>query len=82
MLRDHLVCSINDKALQRKLLAEPDLTYSKAIEIAQRNELAAQQVKDIRRGHDMIIDCMEHTKGKGVTVFDVEKEDMWSLNAL
>ena len=70
MLRDRLVCSINDEALQKRLLAEPDLTYAKAVEIAQRNELAAQQVKDIRRGQDAKpINHVDHTKGKEVTCF-------------
>ena len=70
MLRDRLVCSINDKALQKRLLAEPDLMYAKAVEIAQRNELAAQQVKDIRRGQDAKpINHVDHTKGKEVTCF-------------
>ncbi len=26
MIRDRLVCGINDEAIQRKLLAEPELT--------------------------------------------------------
>ena len=67
MLRDRF---INDKALQNRLLAEPDLMYAKAVEIAQRNELAAQQVKDIRRGQDAKpINHVDHTKGKEVTCF-------------
>ena len=32
MLRDRLVCGINDDGLQERLLAEPDLTYAKAVE--------------------------------------------------
>ena len=45
MLRDRLVCGINDDSLQKRLLAEPDLTYSLAVDLAQRNETASQQVK-------------------------------------
>ena len=30
MLRDRLVCGINDSGVQRRLLSEPDLTYRKA----------------------------------------------------
>ena len=35
MLRDRLVCGIADSRLQRRLLAEPDLTFKKALELAQ-----------------------------------------------
>ena len=34
MLRDCLVCSINDKHMQRHLLAEPELTCKKAVQLA------------------------------------------------
>jgi len=30
MLRDRIVCGINDSAIQKQLLAEPKLTYQKA----------------------------------------------------
>ena len=35
MLRDRIVCGINNEAIQKKLLAEKDLTYERAIAIAQ-----------------------------------------------
>ena len=35
MLRDRLVCGINDQWVQRCLLAEPTLTFTKAMELAQ-----------------------------------------------
>ena len=44
MLRDRLVCGINDKKIQRRLLAERDLTLKKAEEIALGEELAAKHV--------------------------------------
>ena len=50
MLRDRLVCGINDDGLQKRLLAEPDLTYVKAVDLAQRNETASQQVQDLKVG--------------------------------
>ena len=40
MLRDRLVCGINDEAIQRKLLAEPELTYARATEITISMETA------------------------------------------
>ncbi len=40
MLRDRLVCGMDDNSLQRRLLAEQGLTYTKAVYLAQRNETA------------------------------------------
>ena len=40
MLRDRLVCSIMDQRIQRRLLAEPDLTLAKALELTQAAEAA------------------------------------------
>jgi len=34
MLRDQLVCGIADTQLQRQLLAEPELTFKKVLELA------------------------------------------------
>ena len=48
MIRDRLVCGINDIAIQKHLLAEPNLTYAKAIEIAQATETAAQSLHELR----------------------------------
>ena len=48
VLRD-IVC-INDDSLQKRLLAQPDLTYSLAVDLAQRSETASQQVKDLKAG--------------------------------
>ena len=42
MLRDRLVCGLKDSRLQRRLLAEPTLTFVKALELAQASELAEQ----------------------------------------
>ena len=43
MLRDRLVCGINDQRLQRRLLAEPTLTFEKAWELAQASETAERK---------------------------------------
>ena len=45
MIRDRLVCGINDDNMQRCLLAEANLTYKKAVELAQRLEMAVMNVK-------------------------------------
>ena len=41
MLRDRLVCEINNEGIQNKLLAEADLTFGKALDIARILEVAA-----------------------------------------
>ena len=40
MLRDRIVCGVNHQGMQRRLLAEKDLTYEKAIELAKSMEAA------------------------------------------
>ena len=48
MLRDCLVCGINDAGIQRRLLAESTLSFKKAFELAQGLESAAQNVKQLQ----------------------------------
>ena len=48
MLRDCLVCGINDTGIQRRLLAEPKLSFKKALELAQGMESATQNVKQLQ----------------------------------
>jgi hypothetical protein len=47
MLRDRLVCGIEDTAIQRKLLAEADLTLKKAVDIALAMESAVKDAETI-----------------------------------
>ena len=46
MLRDRIVCGINDDAIQKRLLSEPGLYYAKA------RETAAQGMKQLRNKSD------------------------------
>ena len=48
MLRDRLVCGINDAAIQKRLLAEPSLSYEKAVELSLAMERTAQNIKELR----------------------------------
>jgi len=48
LLRDRLVCGINNKKIQWRLLSERELTLKKAGEIALGEELAANPVVDIQ----------------------------------
>ena len=48
MLRDRLVCGINNSAVQKRLLVETDLTLVKAILVAQAAEIADTGVKELQ----------------------------------
>lgn len=48
MLRDWIVCSISDDAIQWRLLSESKLDYAKAVEIALNMETAAQSMKTLK----------------------------------
>ena len=49
MLRDHLVCGMNDTRIQRCHLSEPDLTFQKAFELIQAMESADKNTQDVRK---------------------------------
>ena len=48
MLRDRLVCGINDEHIQHRLLAKDKLTYKKALEVAQGLETAAKNAQKLQ----------------------------------
>ena len=48
MLRDRIVCGIEDAKIQQRLLAEPDLTFDKAFELVLASESADKNVKDLQ----------------------------------
>jgi len=47
ILRDRIVCGINDGVIQRRLLSEKELTFKTALEIIQGMESAAKNVKEL-----------------------------------
>ena len=49
MLRDRLVCGVNDDAIQRRLLADQNLMFEKALATAQSLEAAAQNMKELHQ---------------------------------
>ena len=49
LLRDRLVCGIRNGPLQRKLLAEKELTFKTALEMAQAWETAEASSKDLQK---------------------------------
>ncbi|XP_026176653.1 zinc finger CCHC domain-containing protein 9 [Mastacembelus armatus] len=48
MLRDRIVCGINDERIQRRLLAEENLTFEKALSIAVSVEAANKNAQDLQ----------------------------------
>ena len=48
MLRDRLVCGVNEDRIQRRLLAEPTLDLKRALEIAQGMETTAKDARDMK----------------------------------
>ena len=49
MIRDRLVCGINDHEIQRRLLQESNLTYQSAYDIVQAMETALKNIQDLRK---------------------------------
>ena len=47
MLRDRIVCGINNRKIQQRLLAEKTLTLAKTIELAQGLETAVKNAKEL-----------------------------------
>jgi len=50
MLRDRIICSINEQQIQKKLLAEKALTFDKAMKIALAVESVTKGARDIISG--------------------------------
>ena len=48
MLRDRLVCGVNHKGITNRLLAEKDLTFDKALELAQAMESAERDTQHLQ----------------------------------
>ena len=46
MLRDRLVCGINDEQIQRRLLTESSLDFKKAMKLATSMETAVKNARD------------------------------------
>ena len=48
MLRDRLACGINNHTIQRNMLVEKDLTFKRALEIAEGTQAADQTYREMR----------------------------------
>ena len=52
MLRDRLVCGIANAAIQKCLLTEPELTFTKAVTIVQAVELTEKGTRELQSVRD------------------------------
>ena len=67
MLRDHLICGVNNNRIQQRLLAETgELTYQKARDIAIAMESAAKHSKELAQGSKPETDITESKLGSQV----------------
>ena len=62
MLRDRLVCGAEEPKIQRRLLAEPDLTFDKAFELALAAEAADRNAKDLQPTMSSTVNRVHHKK--------------------
>ncbi|UYV75188.1 K02A2.6-like, partial [Cordylochernes scorpioides] len=53
LIRDRIVYGIQDKALQERLLREPNLTLIKAIEMCKTDEISKQQIKIMQNNQNI-----------------------------
>ena len=63
MLRDRLVCGITDTSVQKRLLAEKDLTLDKAVSLAQSVEIAEKGTKDLHLPTEDSLELHKLTQG-------------------
>ncbi len=70
MLRDRLVCGVNDDSIQRRLLSEDGLTFETALKKAQAIETANKNMAGLHR---------EKGNRVSTTVFKVDTEEISNL---
>lgn len=62
-LRDRFVCGLKNESIQKKLLSEKELTYDKAVEIANAMESAHKDVRELH-GQSTNVNNLSKSKGK------------------
>ena len=63
MLRDRLLCGINEEKIQRRLLQEDNLTFENALRIARAMETAAKNSLEMQQGGTSYINSNSSTSG-------------------
>ena len=74
MLRDRRVCGINDSAIQRRLLAEDKLSFTKAMEISQGMEASTKNVQTLHGDGEAV--SMELDTGASVSLVSEKKHSV------
>ena len=64
MLRDRLICGINNDRMQRRLLAESKLSFEKAYELAQAMETADHDAKELQGPPTAAVNKLTRGTGK------------------
>jgi len=77
-LRDRFVCGLKSEAMQKKLLVEAELTFTRAIEIAQGMESAAREAKELQ-SHSPA-EAQGHSQGQAVHVLRRQQSDRRSCH--
>ena len=69
MLRDRLVCGVRNKQIQKRLLAEKDLTFAKAKELAESMEAAAIGSKQIQEKSETPVQGVHYASPAATDVY-------------
>ena len=69
MVRDRLVCGVNDLCIQNRLLQDSTLTLTKAFEIAQSVEAAAKDAADLQKLIPVCSSSVQHLQSKRYTCY-------------
>ena len=65
MLRDRLVCGVNDEKMQRRLLSEPNLTYEKGLQLALAMEIAERNMRQLSSTRETPVMYHSHNNSAG-----------------
>lgn len=71
ILRNRLICGINDDGMQRWLWGEATLSFKKALEIPQAMETAVNNTKDIQSAARRHSSCVQRQKRQAIKVCGV-----------
>lgn len=67
LIRDRMICGINNQTIRERLLRESDLTLEKALNICRASEHSKQQMKTISGTHNANIDALKRRTGRNFT---------------
>lgn len=76
IMHDRLVCGISDDRLQRRLLAESELTFEKALKVAQAIKTASRDLRDLQL-HPETMDSNVSKAGAQLPVHNVKAAHTW-----